>query len=298
MQDKKRTILEAAIRCFSRKGFHATSIQEIASEIGMAKGSMYFYFNSKDELYLSVLEYYSDMLFRGMEELPEERGLSSRDKLRVQIERQFRFFREHQHFMRMLILEPATGRNPQVQSLLLRMRARSAVWTLSHISAIYGSRAGRYVTDAATMFEGMTGRYLENLFFDEAELDEGRVSRFLINRLDHLMKGLLLTGEEPILSAPDMNALREKAGWPLGAEAKRRERQLEELKRLASAIPDSVPSAARMEAASALERLESEWVKLVPDELLVNGMLALLRKHAAAYSWADWELLLDGLEFK
>ncbi|RIE00870.1 TetR/AcrR family transcriptional regulator [Cohnella faecalis] len=273
VQDKKRTILEAAIRCFSRKGFHATSIQEIAREIGMAKGSMYFYFNSKDELYLSVLEYYTDMLFRCMEELPEDRELSSRDKLRVLIERQFRFFREHLHFMRMLFLEPATGLNPQVQNLLMRTRARSAVWTLSHISAIYGNRAARYVTDAATMFEGMTGRYLEKLFFDDAELDEGRVSRFLINRIDHLMKGLLLTGEEPILPAPDMNALREKAGWPLEAEAQQRNGQLEELKRLVSAIPDSVPPAVRTEAASALERLESEWAKLVPDKLLAKGCL-------------------------
>ncbi|WP_147355950.1 hypothetical protein [Cohnella faecalis] len=57
------------------------------------------------------------------------------------------------------------------------------------------------------------------------------------------------------------------------AEAQQRNGQLEELKRLVSAIPDSVPPAVRTEAASALERLESEWAKLVPDKLLAKGCL-------------------------
>lgn len=49
---KKREaeVYTAAARLFARKGFHATRMQDIADELGMQKGSLYYYFNSKDEL--------------------------------------------------------------------------------------------------------------------------------------------------------------------------------------------------------------------------------------------------------
>ncbi len=49
---KKREteVYVTAARLFARKGFHATRMQDIADELGMQKGSLYYYFNSKDEL--------------------------------------------------------------------------------------------------------------------------------------------------------------------------------------------------------------------------------------------------------
>lgn len=50
-QKKRATeVYAAAARLFARKGFHATRMQDIADELGMQKGSLYYYFNSKDEL--------------------------------------------------------------------------------------------------------------------------------------------------------------------------------------------------------------------------------------------------------
>jgi AcrR family transcriptional regulator len=49
---KKREseVYATAARLFAQKGFHATRMQDIADELGMQKGSLYYYFNSKDEL--------------------------------------------------------------------------------------------------------------------------------------------------------------------------------------------------------------------------------------------------------
>ncbi|PIE82364.1 MAG: hypothetical protein CSA11_00840 [Chloroflexi bacterium] len=50
-QKKRETeVYATAARLFARKGFHATRMQDIANELGMQKGSLYYYFNSKDEL--------------------------------------------------------------------------------------------------------------------------------------------------------------------------------------------------------------------------------------------------------
>ena len=48
--DKRRLILDAAVRVFARQGFHACRVSDIAEEAGVAYGLVYHYFGSKDEV--------------------------------------------------------------------------------------------------------------------------------------------------------------------------------------------------------------------------------------------------------
>jgi len=48
--DKRRSILDAAVRVFARQGFHACRVSDIADEAGVAYGLVYHYFASKDEV--------------------------------------------------------------------------------------------------------------------------------------------------------------------------------------------------------------------------------------------------------
>src|SRR5215475_2594223 len=48
--DKRRIILEAAVRVFGRQGFHTCRVSDIADEAGVAYGLVYHYFSSKDEI--------------------------------------------------------------------------------------------------------------------------------------------------------------------------------------------------------------------------------------------------------
>ena len=48
--DKRRLILDAAVRAFARHGFHACRVSDIADEAGVAYGLVYHYFDSKDEV--------------------------------------------------------------------------------------------------------------------------------------------------------------------------------------------------------------------------------------------------------
>ncbi len=49
-------LLETAIRLFKEKGFHNTSMQDLADALGMQKGSLYYYIDSKEELLWQLLE--------------------------------------------------------------------------------------------------------------------------------------------------------------------------------------------------------------------------------------------------
>ncbi len=48
--EKRRQILDAAVRVFARQGFHSTRVSDIADEAGVAYGLVYHYFSSKDQV--------------------------------------------------------------------------------------------------------------------------------------------------------------------------------------------------------------------------------------------------------
>jgi TetR/AcrR family transcriptional regulator, repressor for uid operon len=54
--DRRNTILDAAQACFSRAGFHQTSMQAICAEAGMSAGNLYRYFPSKEAIIAGIAE--------------------------------------------------------------------------------------------------------------------------------------------------------------------------------------------------------------------------------------------------
>ena len=53
---RKNQILEAAIKIFSEKGIHKARMSDIAEASGLSKGSLYWYFDSKDSMLLSLMK--------------------------------------------------------------------------------------------------------------------------------------------------------------------------------------------------------------------------------------------------
>ena len=51
MNKTKRKIFETSMKLFARKGYDATSIEEITSIVGVAKGTLYYHFSSKEEIF-------------------------------------------------------------------------------------------------------------------------------------------------------------------------------------------------------------------------------------------------------
>jgi len=60
---RQKQIIEAAIRCFGRKGYEKTTIDDIAAEYGLSKGSIYWYYSSKKHILIAVFEHILSELF-------------------------------------------------------------------------------------------------------------------------------------------------------------------------------------------------------------------------------------------
>ena len=69
--EKRGEILSAATRAFSRKGYAATKVEDIAREAGVAKGTVYIYFSSRDEILLAAFEAFEEELLASVEVVME-----------------------------------------------------------------------------------------------------------------------------------------------------------------------------------------------------------------------------------
>jgi AcrR family transcriptional regulator len=63
-QNTRSRILDAAINVFSAKGYHNTRVDEIVEESGTSKGSVYFHFPSKEQIFLALVDQFAGLLER------------------------------------------------------------------------------------------------------------------------------------------------------------------------------------------------------------------------------------------
>ena len=78
--DKRRQILDAAIRVFARQGFHSCRVSDIADEAGVAYGLVYHYFKSKDEVLNELFTERWSLLLAAIEEV-DSQPIGAREKL-------------------------------------------------------------------------------------------------------------------------------------------------------------------------------------------------------------------------
>ena len=112
-EEKRRLILDAAVRVFARSGLPRCRVGDITEEAGVAHGLLYHYFKSKDEVLEAVFrDAWGDVLeaFRGIEESDE----SPREQLGHVAAILLRSWRRDPDLVRVLVRE--IGRSPQVQT--------------------------------------------------------------------------------------------------------------------------------------------------------------------------------------
>lgn len=78
--DRRRQILDAAVRVFARQGFHACRVSDIAGEAGVAHGLIYHYFDSKDQILNELFIERWSLLLAAIEEV-DTRPIPPRQKL-------------------------------------------------------------------------------------------------------------------------------------------------------------------------------------------------------------------------
>ena len=108
------SIQDAAMRVIARKGMGAATMQEIAKEAGVAKGTIYLYFRDRDELVEKTFERAISELHRRVDEALAT-DARFEEKLRAVLSAEIRFFQENREFFRLYLSFRYPEGNPQQQ---------------------------------------------------------------------------------------------------------------------------------------------------------------------------------------
>lgn len=102
--DKRRVLLDAAVRVFARRGYHASRVGDIAEEAGVAHGLLYHYFASKDEVLETIFRETWSELLAAVRDV-EESGEPAREQIRHVVAILLRSWRRDPDLVRVLIRE-------------------------------------------------------------------------------------------------------------------------------------------------------------------------------------------------
>jgi TetR/AcrR family transcriptional regulator, fatty acid metabolism regulator protein len=124
VEDRRRQILDAAVRVFARSGYHGSRVGDIATEAGVAHGLLYHYFASKDEVLETVFrDNFGELLerFRAVERADEP----APEKLEGIAKILLRTWRNDPALVTVMVREVA--RSPQLQAQVDEVREAFAI---------------------------------------------------------------------------------------------------------------------------------------------------------------------------
>ena|SRR5215210_2580336 len=187
--DRRRQILEAAVKVFARSGFHTSRVGDIAEEAGVAYGLVYHYFKSKEELLETIFrDTWTQMLARIHE--VQKSDVTASEAVRQVTALLLRTWRRDPDLVRVLVRE--VTRSPHVQREI-----KEITQAMTALEAIIrrGQETGEFRADldprlGAVVFYGaldevLTGWVLGQLPDGEGDIDraERSVVRLLVDGL-------------------------------------------------------------------------------------------------------------------
>lgn len=119
----KKKIIKAATELFANYGYHKTTMDMIAEKAGLSKGSLYWHFASKDELFRAILETGFNDYFIFLEQTSNKNNLSCSQKLKAIIDYRMDFLYQHKSLAK-IILSNLEGIDKEFKQRVLKARQK------------------------------------------------------------------------------------------------------------------------------------------------------------------------------
>jgi AcrR family transcriptional regulator len=156
--DKRRVILDAAVRVFARRGFNGCRVSDIADEAGVAYGLVYHYFRSKDAILDTLFLERWNVMLDVIRELDVE-DIAPRDKLHAITSFIVDSYRHDPELMKVIIVEVTRAANSFGRTHLDKIREAYAL-----IAAIV-----RRAQEAGTFRDAVTPEFAAMAFYGAIE---------------------------------------------------------------------------------------------------------------------------------
>jgi TetR/AcrR family fatty acid metabolism transcriptional regulator len=190
-QDKRRAILDAAVRVFARQGFHTCRVSDIAEQAGVAYGLVYHYFASKEQILDTLFLERWGLMLQAIDEADRAHA-RPREKLGAIASFIVESYRHDPELMKVIIVEVTRAANTFGRTHLERIREAYA-----KIAAIVASaqeegafRAEITPEFAALAFYGLIEQVLTSWIFDGVELEHEQLERAKLLIIETICRGL------------------------------------------------------------------------------------------------------------
>jgi TetR/AcrR family fatty acid metabolism transcriptional regulator len=185
--DKRRLILDAAVRVFARQGFHTCRVSDIADEAGVAYGLVYHYFQSKDEVLDTLFLERWELMLAAIDEI-DAQPISAREKLQAIASFIVDSYRHDRDLMKVIIVEVTRAANTFGQTHLAEIRkAYQRIADIVEAAQADGSFRDAVTPQFAAMaFYGAIEQMLTGWIFgllEEGDDDYERAKRFVVETI-------------------------------------------------------------------------------------------------------------------
>lgn len=189
--DKRRVILNAALRVFARQGFHTCRVSDIADEAGVAYGLVYHYFSSKEEILDTLFLDRWDVMLTAIADA-DASDRSPREKLHAIAAFIVDSYGHDPELMKVIIVEVTRAANTFGRTHLAKIREAYA-----GIAAIVSAaqRDGAFRDDitpefAAQAFYGSVEQVLTGWIFETGPVDASELERAKTQIVQTICRGL------------------------------------------------------------------------------------------------------------
>jgi AcrR family transcriptional regulator len=146
-EQRPRELLEAALRVFAQHGYRNTRLDDVADAAGVTKGAIYHYYDTKEELLLSVIEHYQALAFGRAEEALQNNRLSASARIQLLVQRIFSAGERRNRQLLGLLIRGIAHEVPRVHERWLR-DGPVRLWRLVADLVEEGKRNGEFRRDA------------------------------------------------------------------------------------------------------------------------------------------------------
>lgn len=126
-RQRKDDILATSAIIFARQGYAATDLDEIAKVIGVSKATLYYYYESKEQLFLAAVDLGMRKLQEAVRDLVDQIE-EPLDRIGAAIRAYLHFFHEHPQFVELIIQERAVFRDRKTSTYFEHRDASAQRW--------------------------------------------------------------------------------------------------------------------------------------------------------------------------
>lgn len=172
---RQRQIIQAAMQCFQRKGYENTTIDDIAAEYGLSKGSIYWYYSSKKDILIAVFNHMISQLFAHYGYLVSS-PISAREKLTQMVHLMAQMLlREYESYRPFMVLMSVAYEEEELRSMSASLYEQAEQMVAEVLRQ--GEKAGEFVVPnkrltTALMIATAEGLFTRQMLLNDLDLEE------------------------------------------------------------------------------------------------------------------------------